>query len=215
LAEHGPQIALSLNRNSVGRNQWLEPLAHCILAALIRTLIGKLNGRTAMNACPRCGNQLEAGFAHKAVGLSFVASHKLNRWISVDEDLAHSGVKKILPSRAEYFPSYLCRSCELYLIDCGTTIGHAQAKELTKGNTADQGRLMKFARRFTPIWYLGLSLRKSDILAALFALAILGGLVFAAAGWVTLNNGFGSEWDCANPGRGDSVCIKKPTRPPE
>lgn len=74
---------------------------------------------------------------------------------------------------------------------------------------------MKFARRFTPIGYLGLNLRKNDILAALFILAILAALVFAAAGWVTWNNGFGPGWDCANPGRGEAVCIKKPAHPPE
>lgn len=84
----------------------------------------------AVDTCPRCGGRLEAGFAHKAVGLSFVSSDKLNALISVDEDLARSGVKKLLPSRPEYFRSYLCRSCQLYLIDYGTTIGHAQAKEL-------------------------------------------------------------------------------------
>jgi hypothetical protein len=71
---------------------------------------------------------------------------------------------------------------------------------------------MKFARRFTPIWF---ELRRSHILAALFALAILGGLLFAETGWVKLNNGFGSDWDCASPGSGDPVCIKKPTHPPQ
>jgi hypothetical protein len=112
-------------------------------------LIGKLNGRTAINAldtCPRCGQQLEAGLAHKLTGLSFVASDKLNRFIFVDEDLALSGglksrlygrLKKVLPSRAEYFRSYLCRSCELYLIDYSTTIGHAQAKELLGPRSSD------------------------------------------------------------------------------
>jgi hypothetical protein len=70
---------------------------------------------------------------------------------------------------------------------------------------------MKFARRFSPIGY---NLRRGDILAALFALAILGGLLFAAAGWVTSNNGLGPDWDCTRPGWGDPVCIKKPSPQP-
>ena len=75
---------------------------------------------------------MEPGFAHKAIGLSFVAPKKLERSISLDEDLAGSGLRKLLPSRAEYFRSNLCRGCELYLIDFGTVFGHAQAKELAR-----------------------------------------------------------------------------------
>jgi hypothetical protein len=67
---------------------------------------------------------------------------------------------------------------------------------------------MKFARRFTPIAY---NLQRSHILAALFALVILGGLLVAATGWVRLNDGFGPDWDCTKPGSGDPVCIKKLT----
>jgi hypothetical protein len=67
---------------------------------------------------------------------------------------------------------------------------------------------MKFAWRFIPIGY---NLRRIDILAALFALVILGGLLFAATRWVTLNHGFGPDWDCTNPGWGGPVCTKKPT----
>jgi hypothetical protein len=87
----------------------------------------------ALDICPRCGERLEAGFAHKVSGLSFVTPDRLNRFISVGEDLARlAWWKKVVPSRAEYFRSYLCRSCELYLIDYSTTIGHAQAKELLR-----------------------------------------------------------------------------------
>jgi hypothetical protein len=69
---------------------------------------------------------------------------------------------------------------------------------------------MKFARRFTPIWF---NPRWSDILAALFVLAIFGGLLFAETRWVKFNSGFGSDWDCASPGSGDPVCVKKAARP--
>src|SRR5258707_15311902 len=86
----------------------------------------------ALESCPRCGAPLEAGFAAKAIGLSFVAPEKLERFAFLDEDLAKSGLRKLLPSKAEYFRSYLCRSCELYLIDYRTTLDQTQAKQLAR-----------------------------------------------------------------------------------
>jgi hypothetical protein len=46
----------------------------------------------ALETCPCCGAALEAGFAGKAIGLSFVAPGKLERFAFLDEDLAKSGV---------------------------------------------------------------------------------------------------------------------------
>jgi hypothetical protein len=94
----------------------------------------------ALETCPRCGAALEAGFAGKAIGLSFVTPDKFERFAFLDEDLAKSGLRKLLPSKAEYFRSYLCRSCELYLIDFGTTLDRSQAEQdarsLTGGGEA-------------------------------------------------------------------------------
>ena len=39
---------------------------------------------------------------------------------------------KFLPSRAAFFRSYLCRSCELYLIDYSETLTRAEADEAAK-----------------------------------------------------------------------------------
>lgn len=89
----------------------------------------------ALQACPRCRAALQPGFAHRAAGLSFVAPEKLERFISIDEDLARSGLRNFLPAKAEYFRSYLCKSCELYLIDYSTTIDHGQAKLLAGSMT--------------------------------------------------------------------------------
>lgn len=83
-----------------------------------------------LESCPRCGGALEAGFAHKSNGLSFVTPQKLDQFISVDEDLAQAGWRKFVPCRVEYFRSQVCRNCELYLIDYGTALSHAEAKEL-------------------------------------------------------------------------------------
>jgi hypothetical protein len=94
--------------------------------------------KNVLETCPRCGGALQAGFAHKAIGLSFVSPEKLEKFISIDEDLAHSGLRKLLPSKAEYYRSYLCRACELYLIDYSTPTDHAQAKELARSMMGQQ-----------------------------------------------------------------------------
>lgn len=86
--------------------------------------------------CPRCSGALQAGFAHRAIGLSFVAPEKLQQFVSLDEDLAKSGLRKLLPSQAEYYRSYLCRDCELYLIDFSTVLSHAQTKTLARSLTS-------------------------------------------------------------------------------
>jgi hypothetical protein len=58
------------------------------------------------DACPRCGKSLQACFAAKAIGLAFIASEQFERFAFLDEDLAKSGLRKFLPSKAEYFRSY-------------------------------------------------------------------------------------------------------------
>ncbi len=84
----------------------------------------------AFDKCPRCGAPLQDGFAHKAAGISFVASKSFEQFLSLDEDLAEAGLRKLLPSKAEYFRSHVCRSCELYLIDFSRTYDRSEAKEL-------------------------------------------------------------------------------------
>ncbi len=90
----------------------------------------------SFQTCPRCGKAIEAGFAGKAPGLSFVAPDKLQHFIFLDEDVAKSGLSKLLPSAAAFFRSYLCRSCELYIIDYSTTLDRAQAKQAAQSMTS-------------------------------------------------------------------------------
>lgn len=86
--------------------------------------------------CPRCGNNLEAGFAHKALGLSFVAPDKLQHFVFRDEDVAEAGLSKFLPSAAKFLRSYLCRSCELYIIDYSITLDRADANQAAQSMTS-------------------------------------------------------------------------------
>jgi hypothetical protein len=82
--------------------------------------------------CPRCGSLMEAGFASKSSPLSHVAPQKFEAFAFIDEDLAKAGLRVLLPWKAEYLRSYLCRPCELYLIDYGTSLSRAQAAEIAQ-----------------------------------------------------------------------------------
>jgi hypothetical protein len=90
----------------------------------------------ALSSCPRCGLPLVAGFAAKAAGLSFVAADKFGRFAFLDEDLARAGWTKLLPSKTKYYRSYLCRGCELYIVDYGETLGRSEATRVAETLTA-------------------------------------------------------------------------------
>lgn len=81
-----------------------------------------------VETCPRCGAPTERGFCHRANGLSFVTPDSLDKFLSIDEDVAKAGFRKFLPSKAEYYRSYLCRACNLYVVDYGTSLGSSEAK---------------------------------------------------------------------------------------
>lgn len=84
----------------------------------------------ALTICPRCGQPLASGFAARSAGLSFVAPDKLKQFAFLDEDLSGAGLTKLLPSKAAYFRSHLCRGCELYLIDFSTALSGHEAERL-------------------------------------------------------------------------------------
>src|SRR5260370_24784761 len=85
---------------------------------------------TPLETCPRCAAPTEQGFCHREIGFSFVAPGKLAKFVSIDEDLAKAGLRKFLPSKAEYYRSYLCRACSLYVVDYSASLNSAEAKDL-------------------------------------------------------------------------------------
>ncbi len=83
--------------------------------------------------CPCCGGPVTRGFAVKTAGLSFVRPDKFKQFAFVDEDLQRTGLlAKFLPSRARYCPSFLCRSCQVYLVDYGTVLSRRQAEQAAR-----------------------------------------------------------------------------------
>jgi hypothetical protein len=83
--------------------------------------------------CPSCGRALERGFAVKTASLSFARADKFKNFAFADEDLQRVGLlAKILPSRARFCPSFLCRTCQLYVVDYGTTLSRRDANEAAR-----------------------------------------------------------------------------------
>jgi len=88
--------------------------------------------------CPCCGGPLERGFAHKVAGLSFVRPEKFRGFAFLDEDLQGAGLANILPSRARYCPSFLCRACRVYIVAYGTTLSRKSANEAARALEAQE-----------------------------------------------------------------------------
>ena len=84
--------------------------------------------RNILTACPVCGNDMNMGFCSRSSPLSFVALDKLARLVFKDEDLHRAGLKMILPWKAQYSPSYLCSTCNIYIVDHGRVISSVSAK---------------------------------------------------------------------------------------
>jgi hypothetical protein len=82
--------------------------------------------------CPRCESLMEAGFAARSSPLSHIAPEKFEAFAFIDEDLAEAGLRVLLPWKAEYFRSWLCRACKFYLIDYGTGLIREQAGEIAQ-----------------------------------------------------------------------------------
>ncbi len=80
--------------------------------------------------CPRCAGALQAGFSARASGISFIKPEKFKDFAFLDQDVSGAGLTKFLPSKAAYFRAYLCRACELIIIDYSRTYSRAEANDL-------------------------------------------------------------------------------------
>jgi hypothetical protein len=61
--------------------------------------------------------------------------------------------------------------------------------------------------------YLSFHLREVVAIAAVVAV-IAGFLALTFLPYRSPNFGFGPDWDCSNPGKGESICVKREA-PPE
>jgi len=87
----------------------------------------------SFESCPRCETKFEPGFFARTTGLSFAEPGKFENFGFVDEDVSGVGVlRKMLPSKGEWYRSYLCRSCKLYLVDYSQSFDREQVNEIAQ-----------------------------------------------------------------------------------
>jgi hypothetical protein len=69
--------------------------------------------------------------------LHFIAPAELRRFMVLGEDLnRRTLLARLLPSPARFSPSYLCRSCGIYVVDYGSTLSRGEANEAARSLTA-------------------------------------------------------------------------------
>jgi len=85
-----------------------------------------------MDTCPRCNQPMQRGFHIRNTGLSYVAPDKLGTLIFIDEDVGQAGLRKVVPTRAQYHLSSICRACKLYVVDFSRSYSTKEAQELAE-----------------------------------------------------------------------------------
>lgn len=97
---------------------------------------------TRLGNCPVCGGIMEDCFASRVSPLSYENAAAVQRCVHRSHDLANRGVghfrrvidglRFLLPTKAEYFLSYRCQKCMLYIVDYGRVLGSAEAKTIAR-----------------------------------------------------------------------------------
>jgi hypothetical protein len=86
--------------------------------------------------CPKCGQQMEQGYFVRASGLSYVTLEKLRKFVFRDIDLVKAGFRKFLPSKAEFYTSYLCSDCKWYSVDFSKSFSWREVNDLVVSRSA-------------------------------------------------------------------------------
>lgn len=67
--------------------------------------------------CPKCGGKMIQGYSGASSPLSWIEDFQFNSIMFIDRDLAESGFKSVLPSKAKYFVAHNCSMCQIVTVD--------------------------------------------------------------------------------------------------
>jgi len=88
--------------------------------------------KPSFSLCSRCQAKIKIGFAARAAGASFAAPEKFAHFAFADRDLTESGLRKLFPSKGEWYVAYWCPSCELYSVDLSKTYDRVESNLIAK-----------------------------------------------------------------------------------
>lgn len=84
--------------------------------------------------CPKCQTEMTNGYSSANTPLSWVEAEKFESFAFTDKDLAHVGMKSLLPSAAQYFKSAHCPDCKVVTIDYSVKYSRKQAESIAAKN---------------------------------------------------------------------------------
>jgi hypothetical protein len=83
-----------------------------------------------LGLCPKCGAMMRQGFVTRKSLLSWIDPEQFEHFIFPDRDLRGTGLRRLLPGKAEYELAYHCPTCQIYLVDYSRTFSRAEAEGL-------------------------------------------------------------------------------------
>ena len=90
----------------------------------------------AFDTCPRCSQPLTAGFTSRGSSLPFAASDKIEKFIHGEEELSGAGWRTFLPHKAGFYQSFLCRDCQVYIVDYSASYARQEARDVHREQVA-------------------------------------------------------------------------------
>ena len=80
--------------------------------------------------CPRCSGPFEQGLSIRSYGLPFYKPDVFANFVVTGEDLnRRSMIAKLLPTRARWSKAHVCRSCQVAVVEYGTSLSHKEAQQ--------------------------------------------------------------------------------------
>lgn len=90
--------------------------------------------------CPRCGRMMTKAFANASANIPYEKPESILKFIHASGSVQHLPYwKGILPHAAEFFLSYLCEDCRIYMIDFSSTLSSSEAKKLAEEYLQNHG----------------------------------------------------------------------------